>query len=406
MSRSKLEVADIFRAHGEAWRRAQAGHLSLGQLKVMSAIEHCRSAALGGHVLRCPACEHTQIAYNSCRNRHCPKCQASAARRWLEARQADLLPVDYYHLVFTLPGPISALAYQNKSVMYNLLFQSAAETLRTIAADPKHLGARIGATLVLHTWGSAMTHHPHVHGIVPGGGLSLDGERWVACRPGFFLSVRVLSRLFRRLFLEKLSNAYQAGQLQFFGEHQALAKTEAFNQWLKPLRQCEWVVYAKRPFAGPAAVLAYLSRYTHRVAIANSRLIAMDERGVTFKWKDYRAKGKDRHKIMTLATDEFMRRFLLHVLPSGFHRIRYYGLIANAGRKDNLVRVRELLTSQITDDPTDTVTNDSDRVDGGDRDDPAYSPYVCPDCGAAMIIIETFEGEQQPRAPPRVSGRS
>ncbi|MCP3884072.1 MAG: IS91 family transposase, partial [Propionibacteriaceae bacterium] len=321
MSRPALEVADIFRAHGPAWRRAQAGHLSLGQLKMMSAIERCRSAALGGHVLRCPACEHTQIAYNSCRNRHCPKCQASTALRWLEARQADLLPVDYYHLVFTLPGPISALAYHNKSVIYGLLFQTAAETLLRIAADPKHLGARIGVTLVLHTWGSAMTHHPHVHGIVPGGGLSLDGERWVACRPGFFLPVRVLSRLFRRLFLEKLYQTYQAGKLQFFSEHQALAKSEAFTQWLKPLRQCEWVVYAKRPFAGPAAVLAYLSRYTHRVAIANSRLIALDERGVTFKWKDYRANGKARYKTMTLITNEFIRRFLLHVLPSGFHRI-------------------------------------------------------------------------------------
>jgi hypothetical protein len=405
MSRSALEVADIFRAHGAAWRRAQAGHLSLGQLKVMSAIERCRSATLGGHVLRCPACEHTQIAYNSCRNRHCPKCQASAARRWLEARQADLLPVDYYHLVFTLPGPISALAYHNKSLIYGLLFQAAAETLLTIAVDPKHLGARIGATLVLHTWGSAMTHHPHVHGIVPGGGLSIDGERWVACKPGFFLPVRVLSRLFRRLFLEKLHQAYQAGKLQFFGEHQTLDKPEAFTQWLKPLRQCEWVVYAKRPFAGPTAVLAYLSRYTHRVAIANSRLIALDERGVTFKWKDYRAKGKARYKTLTLTTEEFIRRFLLHVLPSGFHRIRYYGLFANAGRKDNLVRVRELLTSQKSGDPTDAVTKNADEVDVGDCDDPAYSAYVCPDCGAAMIIIDTFAGEQQPRAPPKGSGR-
>ena len=289
---STLEVADIFRAHGPHWRRSRAGHLNLGQLKVMSAIEQCRSAALGGHVLQCQACDHVQIAYNSCRDRHCPKCQASAARRWLEARQADLLPVDYYHLVFTLPAPISDIAYYNKSVVYGILFKAAAETLRTIAADPRHLGARIGVTLVLHTWGSAMTHHPHVHGIVPGGGLSLDGERWVACRPGFFLPVRVLSQLFRRLFLEKLSDAYRADRLQFFGEHQRLAETKSFSDWLKPLRQCKWVVYAKRPFAGPAAVLAYLSRYTHRVAIANSRLMTLDEQGVTFKWKDYRAKGR------------------------------------------------------------------------------------------------------------------
>jgi len=397
MIRPVLEVADIFRAHGPAWRLQQAGHLSLGQLKVMSAIERCRSAALGGHVLQCQACEHTQIAYNSCRNRHCPKCQATAARRWLEARQADLLPVDYYHLVFTLPAPISDIAYYNKSVVYGLLFKAAAETLRTIAADPRHLGARIGATLVLHTWGSAMTHHPHVHGIVPGGGLSLDGERWVACRPGFFLPVRVLSRLFRRLFLDRLSDAHRAGTLQFFGEHQSLAEAKTFADWLKPLRQCEWVVYAKRPFAGPAAVLAYLSRYTHRVAIANSRLIAMDEQGVTFKWKDYRDKERVRHKTMTLTPDEFMRRFLLHVLPSGFHRIRHYGLIANTTRKDNLACARELLMSKVTDEPTDAEKNGADTVDSSDES----VTYVCPDCGAPMIIIETFERSQLPRAPPR-----
>mgnify|MGYP001812668075 FL=1 len=399
MSRSALEVADIFRAHGPHWRSTQAGHLSLGQLKVMSAIEQCRSAVLGGHVLQCPACELTQVAYNSCRNRHCPKCQASAARRWLEARQADLLPVDYYHLVFTLPAPISDIAYYNKSVVYGLLFKAAAETLCTIAADPRHLGARIGVTLLLHTWGSAMTHHPHVHGIVPGGGLSLDGERWIACRPGFFLPVRVLSQLFRRLFLEKLSDAHRAGTLQFFGEHQALAETKSFSHWLKPLSQCTWVVYAKRPFAGPDAVLAYLSRYTHRVAIANSRLIAMDEQGVTFKWKDYRAKERYRHKTMTLAPDEFIRRFLLHVLPSGFHRIRHYGLIANTTRKDNLERARELLVSNKTDASGDAETNGGDSVDSGNGEESAT--YVCPDCGAAMIIIQTFERGQLPRAPPR-----
>jgi len=399
MSRPDLEVADIFRAHGPAWRCAQAGHLSLGQLKVMSAIEQCRSAALGGHVLQCPACEHTQIAYNSCRNRHCPKCQASAARRWLEARQADLLPVDYYHVVFTLPAPIRDIAWYNKAVVYGLLFKAAAETLCTIAADPKHLGARVGATLVLHTWGSAMTHHPHVHGIVPGGGLSLDGERWVACRPGFFLPVRVLSRLFRRLFLEQLNDAHRAGTLQFFGEHQSLAEAKTFADWLKPLRQYEWVVYAKRPFAGPDAVLAYLSRYTHRVAIANSRLIAMDEQGITFKWKDYRAKERYRHKTMTLDPDEFMRRFLLHVLPAGLHRIRHYGLIANTTRKDNLARARELLMAEKTTEPADAETNGADTADSGHSDTSAT--YVCPDCGAPMIIIETFERGQLPRAPPR-----
>jgi hypothetical protein len=399
---STLEVADIFRAHGPHWRSTQAGHLSLGQLKVMSAIERCRSAALGGHVLQCQACEHTQIAYNSCRNRHCPKCQASVARRWLEARQADLLPVDYYHLVFTLPASISDIAYYNKSVVYGILFKAAAETLCTIAGDPRHLGARVGATLVLHTWGSAMTHHPHVHGIVPGGGLSLDGERWVTCRTGFFLPVRVLSRLFRRLFLEQLSDAHRAGTLQFFGEHQSLNEAKTFADWLKPLRQIDWVVYAKRPFAGPNAVLAYLSRYTHRVAIANSRLIALNEQGVTFKWKDYRAKERFRHKTMTLACDEFIRRFLLHVLPSGFHRIRHYGLIANTTRKDNLARARELLMVEKTIETADAETNDADAADGSDES----VTYVCPDCGATMIIIETFERGQLPRAPPVRVGES
>jgi len=395
MGRPALEVADIFRAHGPGWRQAQRAHLSLGQLKVMSAIEQCRSAALGGHVLRCQACEHTEVAYNSCRNRHCPKCQGSAARRWLEARQADLLPVDYYHVVFTLPAPVSAIAYYNKAVIYGLLFEVAAEVLRTIAADPKHLGAQIGATLVLHTWGSALTHHPHVHGIVPGGGLSLDGERWVACKPGFFLPVRVLSRLFRRRFLEELAKAHHTGQLQFFGEYAALADATAFADWLAPMRKCEWVVYAKRPFAGPAAVLAYLSRYTHRVAISNRRLLALNERGVTFRWKDYRAKGRTRNKTMTLGADEFMRRFLLHVLPRGFHRIRHYGLIANAERRYNLQRARELLQVEAPDAQTEPQSDDR----------PAGScppSFVCPDCGAAMIVIDTLVRTPRIRAPPQL----
>jgi len=393
MQRPTLEVADIFRSHGPAWRQTQSGHLNLSQLKVMSAIEQCRSAALGGHVLCCTACKQTEIAYNSCRNRHCPKCQASAARRWLEARQTELLPVDYYHVVFTLPEPISSIAYTNKAVIYRLLFEVAAETLRTIAADPKHLGARIGATLVLHTWGSALTHHPHVHGIVPGGGLSFDGERWVACKPGFFLSVRVLSRLFRRRFLEELGKAYHLGQLQFFGEYASLSDATAFADWLAPLRKCEWVVYAKRPFAGPAAVLAYLSRYTHRVAISNSRLIRMDEQGVTFKWKDYRAKGNTKHKAMTLGTGEFMRRFLLHVLPGGFHRIRHYGLIANGGRRENLARARELLHVV----PVELKESDAPSE--------AVQPtFVCPHCGAAMCVIETLARIYAIRAPPHLRG--
>jgi predicted RNA-binding Zn-ribbon protein involved in translation (DUF1610 family) len=392
MGRSALEVADIFRAHGPAWRQAQHAHLSLGQLKVMSAIEQCRSAALGGHVLRCQTCAHIEIAYNSCRNRHCPKCQATAAQRWLEARQADLLPVDYYHVVFTLPAPIGAIAYYNKALIYGLLFEVAAEVLRTIAADPKHLGARIAVTLVLHTWGSALTHHPHVHGIVPGGGLSPDGERWIACKPGFFLPVRVLSRLFRRRFLEELDQAHRNGRLQFFAEYAQLADATAFADWLAPLRECEWVVYAKRPFAGPAAVLAYLSRYTHRVAISNRRLIALDERGVTFRWKDYRAKGRTRYKTMTLGAHEFMRRFLLHVLPSGFHRIRYSGLIANAQRKDNLDRARALLHA--------APEVDARSPGAAAPADSAPPTFICPDCGAAMIIIDTLARTQPIRAPP------
>jgi hypothetical protein len=393
MGRLALEVADIFRAHGPAWRISQRAHLSLGQLKVMSAIEQCRSAALGGHVLRCNGCEHVEIAYNSCRNRHCPKCQAKAAQRWLDARQADLLPVDYFHVVFTLPAPISAIAYYNKAVIYGLLFEVAADVLRTIAADPKHLGAQIGVTLVLHTWGSALTHHPHVHGIVPGGGLSPDGERWVACKPGFFLSVRVLSRLFRRRFLEELAKAHRSGQLQFFGEYADLTDAMVFADWLAPLRKVEWVVYAKRPFAGPAAVLAYLSRYTHRVAISNQRLVALDERGVTFRWKDYRAKGKTRHKTMTLATDEFMRRFLLHVLPGGFHRIRHFGLIANAGRQENLARARKLLG-------VETPNVDAALLAADASGNLVQPTFVCPCCGAAMTVIETLVRGQPIRAPP------
>lgn len=388
MGRAALEVADIFRAHGPAWREQQAGHLSLTQLKIMSAIEQCRTAALGGHALHCDACDHVEVSYNSCRNRHCPKCQAKAARQWLEARQVDLLPVEYYHLVFTLPEPIGALAYTNKAVIYRLLFDVAAETLMTIAADPKHLGAKIGATLVLHTWGSAMTHHPHVHGIVPGGGLSPDGERWVACRPGFFLSVRVLSRLFRRRFIEVMAGLHRAGQLRFFGDHAALADPGAFADWLAPLRHQEWVVYAKRPFAGPEAVLAYLSRYTHRVAISNSRLVALDGDQVAFRWKDYRAKGRTRHKTMTLAADEFMRRFLLHSLPNGFHRIRHYGLLANAGRRENLAKVRDLL-----DVPPPVPVSEA-------PDETPRPTFVCRCCGAVMHVVEVFPRRPTLRAPP------
>lgn len=388
MGRAALEVADIFRTFGPAWRQAQAGHLSLTQLKVMSAIEQCRTSALGGHILRCDACGTAEISYNSCRNRHCPKCQARAAQRWLEAREADLLPVEYYHVVFTLPAAISAIAYSNKAALYRVLFDVAAETLTTIAADPRHLGARIGATLVLHTWGSAMTHHPHVHGIVAGGGLSPDGERWIACRPGFFLPVRVLSRLFRRRFIEEMGKLHRAGQLRFFGEDAHLAEAAAFARWLAPLRTTEWVVYAKRPFAGPEAVLAYLSRYTHRVAISNSRLVSLDGDNVSFRWKDYRAKGRTRHKTMTLPADEFMRRFLLHGLPGGFHRIRHYGLLANAGRRQNIARARDLLNAPQPDPAAEETTN------------APKSPFTCRCCGSAMRVVEVFLRSQTIRAPP------
>jgi hypothetical protein len=396
MARPALEVADIFRDHGAAWRNANAGHLSLGQLQVMSAIERCRTAALGGHVAACERCEHRQIAYNSCRNRHCPKCQGAAARAWLAAREAELLPAPYYHLVFTLPAVIADIAWQNKAVVYDLLFKAASETLLTIAADPRHLGARIGITAVLHTWGSTLTHHPHLHIIVPGGGLSPDGTRWVSCRPGFFLPVRVLSTLFRRLMLEKLTEAHAAGRLVFFGALASLASGRAFTAFLAPLKKTKWFVYSKRPFAGPQAVLAYLSRYTHRVAIANSRLIALDDAGVRFRWKDYRADGRARLKTMTLAPPEFIRRFLLHVLPTGFHRIRHYGLYANGQRRDMIGRARQLLDAAT---PEAAATKRTDNNDEAGETAPTPTQR-CPCCGGRMIVVETFAAGTAPRHRP------
>jgi hypothetical protein len=392
VSRPALEVADIFRDHGAAWRRANAGHVSLGQLKVMSAIERCRTAALGGHVARCEKCAHTQISYNSCRNRHCPKCQGAAAREWLAAREADLLPVPYFHVVYTLPAQIADIAYQNKTVIYDLLFKASAETTLTIAADPKHLGARIGFISVLHTWGSALTHHPHVHMVVPGGGLSPNGSRWIACRPRYFLTVEVLSALFRRLLLQMLVVAHDAGRLQFFGEHARLADKAAFKAYLAPLREIDWVVYAKEPFAGPRQVLRYLSRYTHRIAISNRRLVAADHKGVTFKYKDYRIEGLARYKTMTLATDEFIRRFLIHVLPKGFHRIRHYGLLATGARAANIAHARELLA--VPSRPKEPETTEAAI------DEPRLLPRPCPCCGARMIVIETFERGGEPKHRP------
>ena len=362
-------------------------------MKVRSAIERCRTAALGGHVARCEntTCGHTVVAYNSCRNRHCPKCQGAAARDWLEDREAELLPVPYFHVVYTLPAPIADLAYTNKTVIYDILMKASAETTLTIAADKKRLGARIGITSVLHTWGSAMTHHPHVHMIVPGGGLSADGTKWIACRPDFFLAVRVLSRLFRRLVLEMLRAAHADGKLVFFGQHAALVGADAFTAFLAPLKRAEWVVYAKKPFGGPEAVLAYLSRYTHRVAISNRRLVAADASTVTFKYKDYRVDGPERFKTMTLATGEFIRRFLAHVLPKGFHRIRHYGLLANGNRAANVARARELLgvlapTPQAEPKGTDEA--------------PQAHARACPCCGSPMHVIEVFARGETPRNRP------
>ena len=393
MGRSKLEVADIFRAHGGAYRREHAGHLNLPQLKVMSAVENCRTAALGGHVAACTKCDHQHIAYNSCRNRHCPKCQGAAAQGWMQARMEDLLPVEYFHVVFTLPVQIADIAYQNKAAVYGLLFKASAQTLLTIAADPKHLGAKIGMTSVLHTWGSAMTHHPHVHVVVPGGGLSSDGQRWVACRKGFLVSVKVLSRLFRRLFLEGLAKLHKQGKLAFFGSLSKLADPDAFATYLAPLRKINWVVYAKQPFGGPEAVLAYLSRYTHRIAISNHRLITADADVVAFKWKDYRIKSGDRMKAMRLHTSEFIRRFLIHVLPSGFHRIRHTGFLANGIRRNRIEMIRRLLD---VDPVADLKTDDDHCADANEKE------QACPKCGGVMIVVETFKRGQtpKPRAPP------
>jgi hypothetical protein len=393
VSRPKLEIADIFRDYGPAWRRANAGHVSLNQLKVMSAIEACRTEALGGHVAACTKCSHQHIAYNSCKNRHCPKCQGPAARDWMAARAEDLLPVEYFHVVFTLPAEIARIAYWNQKAVYGLLFRASAQTVTAIAADPKRLGARVGMTSVLHTWGAALTHHPHIHMIVPGGGLSPNGTRWVACKPGFFLHVRVLSRLFRRLFIEGLMALHHAGELAFFGHLAGLSEPQAFAAYLAPLRKKEWVVYAKPPFGGPEAVLAYLSRYTHRVAISNSRLISADANTVAFRWKNYRIKNGNRHSVMRLPTDEFIRRFLIHVLPDRFHRIRHYGLLASAARKTNIANIRTLLGAEQT-----------------KQEDPETAEIIpltlrepCPDCGGQMRIIETFKRGQRPqtRAPPR-----
>jgi hypothetical protein len=385
VARPALEVGDIFRDNAPRYKRTEKGHLSLEQLKVISAITRCRSAQLGGHQLHCSHCETDTIAYNSCRNRHCPKCQSSAAKRWLEARQSQLLSVDYYHVVFTLPAEVAQLAFYNKADVYGLLFSAASQTLMTIARDKKHLGADIGATMVLHTWGSSMTHHPHVHCIVPGGGISHDKGHWQSCKKGFFLPVKVLSRLFRRLFVEGLRRLYDEGRLQCFGKIAELVTPALFDKWCYVQQTREWVVYAKKPFAGPEAVLAYLSRYTHRVAIANSRLTKVDEQHVSFTYKDYRLKGRAKRKTMQLGTMEFMRRFMLHVLPSRFHRIRHFGLLAS---RTKLALARRLLVMPKLEESL-TLPSDDDV------------PFKCHACQNTMTVSAITEPLYLSRAPPR-----
>ena len=386
---ARLELADVLHRHGEAYRAAHAGHLGRVERRVMGAILACRTAALGGHVEACDGCGLERVAYNSCRNRHCPKCQGAARAHWLAARQAELLPVPYFHVVFTLPAPIAAVAFQNKVLVYAMLFAASAEAMTTLAANPRRLGARIGGLAVLHTWGQTLTHHPHVHCIVPGGGLSSDGTRWVAGRPNFFLAVKPLAQLFRRLFLERLQRAFDAGALGFFGDLAPLAERTNFDALIAEMRAAAWVVYAKKPFGGPAQTLAYLGRYTHRVAIANSRLVGLDDGQVSFTWKDYRQDG--RTKVMTLPADEFIRRFLQHTVPDGFHRIRHIGFLANRHRTGKLALCRELLSAPLPDEPPPRSWQDRLRDLTGQAID------ICPCCGGQMLPGATLP----PRPPPR-----
>ena len=382
MDRPKLEVADVFRRYGEAYRQEHGASLSSAQRRVMTAIEVCRTAVLGGHLEQCDHCGHQRNAYNSCGDRHCPKCQSFARAQWLEDRQSELLDTQYFHVVFTVPEQIAAMAYHNKREIYGILFKATAQTLLTIAGDPKHLGAEIGFFAVLHTWGSNLLHHPHLHCVVPGGGLSPDRTQWISCRDGFFLSVRVLSRLFRRLFLEKLLNAFDAGKLEFFSSLQSLRERCSFLDYLAPLREAEWVVYAKRPFAGPEQVLDYVGRYTHRVAISNNRLLDITEDKVSFRYKDYRQDAQQ--KTMTLEVEEFIRRFLLHVLPEGFQRIRYYGFLANRYREQKLALCRELLDMPTQEPPAPEAANDYrqryEELTG-------FSLSQCPVCHQGHMLV-------------------
>jgi len=397
MPRPALELADIVRQHGAAYRQTHA--LSRQQLRVLRAIELCRTPALGGHVEQCGHCSHTLIAYNSCRNRHCPKCQNGERAKWLQSRKAELLPVEYFHVVFTVPEPIARIAFYNQAALYQILFRTAAQTLLTIARDPKHLGATIGFFAILHSWAQNLLFHPHLHCVVPGGGLSPKQDRWISCRNGFFLPVRVLSRLFRRLFLEALEKAFAQGELQFLGEIEDLADAHRFAAYLAPVRQCEWVVYAKPPFGGPLQVLEYLGRYTHRIALSNDRLLALKDGQVSFQWKDYRRRGRQASRTMTLSAEEFLRRFLIHVVPPQFRRIRHYGFLANRHRKRKLARCRQLLGQSVTDllpraqQCQLLVTALADR------------PMArCPVCGQGeMIRIQTLGAYRWPQRPPDTS---
>jgi hypothetical protein len=399
MRATGLEVADIFRQVGPAYREEHAAALSCGQRRVMRDIERCRTAALGGHVEQCDACGHQRISFNSCRDRHCPKCQSLVRAQWLEDRQVELLPVEYFHVVFTVPQEIAAIAYQNKAVVYDILFHATCETLRTIAGDPKHLGAQIGFIAILHTWGQNLMHHPHLHCVVPGGGISPDGKRWISCRPGFFLPVKVLSRLFRRLFLEQLQQAFDDNKLNFCNSLEALRSRVAFAKYLAPAAHAEWVVYAKKPFGGPEQVLQYLGRYTHRVAISNNRLVEFANGQVSFNWKDYRHEA--RIKTMRLDAQEFVRRFLLHVLPTGFQRIRHFGFLANRYRDVKLEHCRQLLgapapVAQLPDAPLD-YRDRYQRLTG-------VSLRDCPHCGRGqMVRIESFLPGNLPRGPPPIA---
>jgi putative transposase/transposase-like zinc-binding protein len=383
VERPKLEVADVFRRYGAAYREKHGASMSMAQRGVMSAIEVCRTAALGGHLERCDQCGHERNCFNSCRDRHCPKCQSLARAQWIEDRQAELLEVPYFHVVFTVPEQIAAIAYQNKKVVYGILFHTVAETLTTIAADPEHLGAEIGFFAVLHSWGQNLQFHPHLHCVVPGGGLSPHGQRWISCRPNFFLPVRVLSHLFRRLFLTSLRKAYDSGKLRLWGRLEPLRERRTFVRLCEELKEPEWVVYAKPPFAGPQQVLDYVGRYTHRVAISNNRLLGIENDQVSFQWKDYRTGGQI--KTMTLSAEEFIRRFLLHVLPSGFQRIRYYGFLGNRYRQAKLAQCRRLLGMRNSDEPH-IAPHEEDYRDQYE-DLTGISLRQCPQCKDGRMLL-------------------